>query len=231
MAYGVSASAGSAPLAELVPGAVWLARGFVDAEDELELIAHVNGSKGGWTGLSGRTTKAFGGSVLNDTLLPAPLPSFVAALVRRVHDAAPGGGTRFFGGAPNHVLVNAYATQGGIDSHADGPAYAPAVAVVSVGAPAVLRFAKRGADAALEDVASVVVPRRSALFFAGDACVAWEHRIDRRNDDELDDTITNPEDAGPAALTAGLLERGEHTRVSLTVRRVRRVRHNVLRVR
>lgn len=40
----------------------------------------------------------------------------------------------------NHVLVNEYRPGEGIMSHQDGPLYAPAVAILSLGTPVVMRF-------------------------------------------------------------------------------------------
>ena len=51
------------------------------------------------------------------------------------------------GQAPNHVLLNAYLPGQGILPHQDGPLYHPGVCIVSLGAPAVMRFTrKRGAE-------------------------------------------------------------------------------------
>ena len=51
-------------------------------------------------------------------------------------------------GAPNHVLINAYAPGQGIHAHEDGPAYAAIVATVSLGGSVVLDVVPRPAVAA-----------------------------------------------------------------------------------
>ncbi len=47
-------------------------------------------------------------------------------------------------GGANHVLVNAYLPGEGIMPHEDGPLYHPAVCILSLGSPAILRFWRKG---------------------------------------------------------------------------------------
>ena len=57
--------------------------------------------------------------------------------------------TGAFGAAqelPNHVLLNAYLPGQGIMPHQDGPLYHPGVCIVSLGAPAVIRFTRKRSD-------------------------------------------------------------------------------------
>lgn len=49
-------------------------------------------------------------------------------------------GPGYFDKAPAHVLVNSYQPGDGIMPHADGAAYLPCVAILSLGAPVVFRF-------------------------------------------------------------------------------------------
>lgn len=81
-------------------------------------------------------------------LVPTPLPSWLQPLLARL--AAETGIWGEGGQLPNHVLINAYQPGEGIMPHEDGPLYRPAVAILSLEHPAVVRFArKRGeADAA-----------------------------------------------------------------------------------
>lgn len=71
-------------------------------------------------------------------LIPAALPRWLQPLLDRL--AALG---LYAGQAPNHVLVNSYQPGEGILPHEDGPLYHPQVAILSLAAPAVVRFAAK----------------------------------------------------------------------------------------
>ena len=72
-------------------------------------------------------------------LLPTPMPGWAKRLLARIEDDVKG-----FHAKPNHILVNWYSTaHSGILPHEDGPVYEPLVAILSLAAPAVLRFAKK----------------------------------------------------------------------------------------
>ena len=47
-------------------------------------------------------------------------------------------------GGANHVLVNSYLPGEGIMPHQDGPLYHPAVCILSLGCPAIVRFWRKG---------------------------------------------------------------------------------------
>jgi alkylated DNA repair protein alkB family protein 6 len=268
------------------PTDVALVENFVDGDQADALLAAVLGRRRqgapaaaaisttpGWTRAAGRAVRSYGGTVLGSALLPAPLPPWAAALCSRIVDA----GTDFgdFGDgsggsddvAPNHILANLYPAGAGIMPHADGPAYAPTAAILSLGddSPGVIRFfaaaaaaggagagAGAGAGVATEgsgDKAnptlatptpsfSVFLPPRSLLVFRGGAYSAHRHGLDDGVDgDVIDGTVLNPEAArawaaaatraGPSVLTT--IPRGP-CRVSLTVRRVKRVKAGLLRL-
>lgn len=93
---------------------------------------------------AGRRLQNLGGIIHKQGLISAPLPSWLQPLVARL--AAETGIYGNVGGdvgQPNHVLVNAYQPGEGILPHEDGPLYHPAVAILGLGAPAVVRFAHK----------------------------------------------------------------------------------------
>ncbi|GIL57147.1 hypothetical protein Vafri_12447 [Volvox africanus] len=115
---------------------------YVVPEQEAALLREVRASKSKWVQLSGRRLQNLGGVVHSKGLIPAPLPSWLEPLLTRL--AGEGGEGGLYGGKPpNHVLVNSYLPGEGIMPHEDGPAYHPVVAILSLGAPAVLRFRKK----------------------------------------------------------------------------------------
>jgi alkylated DNA repair protein alkB family protein 6 len=213
----------------------------------------------GWKAAAGRAVKAVGGSVLGSTLIPAPLPAWAGGLFARLAaagvrfgEAGEGeGGGDTAATTANHCLINCYPPGAGILAHTDGPAYAPTAAILSLGddSPAVIRFhASAGAAgdtaAAAAPAFSVFLPPRSLLVFRGGAYTAHMHGIDAAGSDEVGASVLNREAAAawwaqqrggaggqlspPPASTLSI-PRGP-LRVSLTVRRVRRVRAGMLRL-
>jgi alkylated DNA repair protein alkB family protein 6 len=192
---------------------VALAADFVSAAAERSALAQLAASPR-WQAVAGRRVQAFGGVVsARGALIPAPLASWLAPLAERV--AAALGGA--LGGAVNHVLANAYAEGEGILPHEDGPVYAPVVAILSLGSPAVMRFRRKADGAAAPPALSVVLPPCSLLVFADDAYQDCLHGIDAAAEEALDASVTNAGSGGGAA--GGALRRSGE-RVSLTFRRV-----------
>ncbi|GLC61181.1 hypothetical protein PLESTB_001728400 [Pleodorina starrii] len=115
---------------------------YVVPEQEAQSLREARASKAKWVQLSGRRLQNLGGVVHAKGLIPAPLPSWLQPLLGRL--AEEGGEGGLYGGQPpNHVLVNSYMPGEGIMPHEDGPAYHPVVAILSLGAPAVLRFRRK----------------------------------------------------------------------------------------
>jgi len=229
----------------------------------------------GWKLAAGRHVRSVGGTVLGSVLLPSPLPSWAAGLMRRLGEAGVGFGDGG-GGAPsatanraNHVLANVYPAGAGILPHTDGPAYAPVAAILSLGedSPAVMRFFTAGAGdgdggggggaggappaPAPAPAFSIFLPPRSLLVFRGAAYTAHRHGIAADvGGDVVDGSLLNPAAAAAWAAAAGagreqqqqqqqeeeaqgqapLTIRRGPLRVSLTVRRVLKVRTGVLRL-
>ena len=95
-------------------------------------------------------------------------------LERLAHD------TGAFGAAheqPNHVLLNAYLPGQGIMPHQDGPLYHPGVCIVSLGAPAIMRFTRKhcdgvGAPLMVGEQAACQTPWCMLLI-----CMRWQQRV------------------------------------------------------
>ena len=183
------------------------------AEEEAALLSSVHSPAARWTHLHGRRVQALGGIVHERAgLLPAPLPKWLAPLLARLATCS---GSLFEGLSVNHVLVNEYAPGDGILHHQDGPAYHPAVAIVSLGSSAVLSFLPHASNLHSAG-AAVFLPRRSLLLFAGDAYATHLHGIEGTRTDSMAGVCNAP--AGAAHV-----ER-DGARVSLTCRAVTRVR-------
>ncbi|PNH04054.1 putative alpha-ketoglutarate-dependent dioxygenase ABH6 [Tetrabaena socialis] len=140
--------------------------------------------------------------------------------------------------------------------HEDGPAYHPVVAILSLGAPAVLRFRRKsqqheagaaeaesvrirgsssGAAAAASPsptppalAASLLLAPRSLVVFRDQAFTDCLHSIDEVQEEVLDGSVANLALCG--AEEGAVLPRGGE-RISLTVRRVARVLPSLLRPR
>lgn len=173
-------------------------------------------------------------------------------------------------GAPNHVLINAYAPGQGIHAHEDGPAYAATVATVSLGGSVVLDVAPRPAapttatpptrprqaqhatapPSSVPSSASgtttttqqdptvttatpqrILQPPRSLLVTRGAAYTTLLHGIAgvRADADLSGPTVANwallsREEREAVERVGGVVERGPGERISLTFRRVLKVR-------
>lgn len=191
---------------------------FISEALETQLLSNITASKAKWQKVKGRCLQEWGGTLSKrGALIPAPFPSWLQAVVDSVSRA-----TGIYGDRPaNHVLVNKYEPGEGILPHEDGPCYCPAVAILSVGAPTVMRFVAKRTDDPQDGggrvVASVLLPPRSLLVFKDEAYTECLHGIDAVAEDVLagDTTVVNPDAAGGA----GVLQR-TGVRISLTVRRV-----------
>lgn len=212
----------------------------ISAEEEQRLLTELRASKQAWKTVSGRRLQNLGGIVHKKGLIAAPLPGWLQPLLARL--AADTGGLWGEGLLPNHVLVNAYQPGEGIMPHEDGPLYHPAVAILSLEHPAVVRFARKGgsevqaqaaaatdAAAAAEGtaaqhhnfagrlVASVACMPRSLLIFRDEAYTDCLHGILEAQVETIDGSVANVQQAGLQA-GQGLPRGGE--RFALTVRRV-----------
>jgi alkylated DNA repair protein alkB family protein 6 len=223
---------------------ITLVPSFVSEVDEEELLSAISDAKG-WVELSGRRLLNLGGLVTKSGLVPAPIPKWLQPLMTRASERV--GGFRGQGesastaaAAPNHALVNLYRPGEGILPHEDGDAYVPRVAIVSLGSPAVLRFWRRkgrrrrgdggGADDDEGGVpvpgrdppdASVLLEPRSLVVFEHEAYSGCYHGIEACVEETIDSSVINGDRAPAVVARSG-------DRVSLTIRRVARVRSSLL---
>lgn len=206
-------SAGEPPLRQFaVPSApgLYYWPHFISPLEERQLLENVSCNKGAWRVVSGRRLQNVGGLVTAKGLVATSLPAWADRLARHIHYSC----RHVFGSKiPNHVLVNAYAPGDGIFPHTDGPLYEPVVAILSLGAPAVMRFtprrnesgdeATRVPDSAQDPARrlSVILRPCSLLVFSDELYSNWLHGIDFVKEDVLDDSVVNSWEAfehGPA---------------------------------
>ena len=150
--------------------------GFVSAEEERELVAHLSSEElapfrfQGWTGK--RLTRTFGWRYDFDDSSFEPVEP-IPAWLRPLRDKAAA-----FAGVPAddfaHALLVRYDPGAGIGWHRDRPVFETVVGI-SLSSPAVLRFRKRRSGGF--DRVKVLVDPRSAYRLSGPARHEWEHSI------------------------------------------------------
>ena len=216
-----------------------------------------------WLALPHRRLGNLGGVPHPSGLLEEPLPPFATPLVAKlqlarvfplspqadggsVADAASPASVSLLAtnaaARPNQCLMNEYAPSdtSGIGWHNDGPLFQPCVAIVSLGAPTVLRFRPDPAAAAAPTFGdasttttttassySVVLRPRSLVVFASDAYTVWQHGIPPGEPRAFPDPETclnwpavRAAFGDAAVLGAPLPGAADQPRHSLTVRRV-----------
>jgi hypothetical protein len=197
---------------------------WLPAADADALQAHVDAFTG-WLPLARRRLGNFGGVPHPSGLLAEALPPWLARLAAALVAAG------VFAEPPNQVLLNAYAGAGaGLDLHNDGPLFAPRVAIVSLGDPALLRFvptaaAGPAAAAAALGEHTLLQRPRSLLVFAGAAYTDFRHGVVAAAPGVAVDggTCRNLGPLCPGAAAGAPLAASPYGRRSLTVRRVPRV--------
>eukprot|EP00873_Tetraselmis_striata_P024315 jgi/Tetstr1/444579/TSEL_032430.t1 len=202
---------------------------YVSEAEEGQILREIRSSKCKWTQVSGRRLQNHGGLVHSKGwLIQQALPSWLQRYTERMAREIDVFGD---GQAPNHVLVNSYQPGEGILPHEDGPLYQADVCILSLGAPAVLRFQRKPADGDSSgepvEQASVACLPRSLLIFSDDAYTDCLHGIDAAEVEQLDDTLMNTQATGLKPGDA-LPRAGE--RISLTARRVLKVKKNLLKL-
>eukprot|EP00803_Ostreobium_quekettii_P000807 evm.model.scf_1767.1 EVM.evm.TU.scf_1767.1 scf_1767:4100-6108(+) len=116
------------------------------------------------------------------------------------------------------------------EAHEDGPVYHPGVCILSLGASTVLNFWRKeapGGSRSLDPEMSVLLMPRSLLVFLDDAYADCLHGIDEVVEDRLDPSICNLAVCG---METGMRLPRVGERVSLTVRRVKRVQRNLIKL-
>ena len=204
---------------------------FVSDLEEASLLNDIRSCKQQWVNLNGRRCMAIGGMVQPKGLIPTPIPSWGQRLMSKVmnNDLA-----SWFdqGAAPNHLLVNRYEPGEGIMAHSDGPAYHPAVLILSLGSPAVLRFREKRETEGEEVISSsprissspisILLMPRSLVAFRGHFYDRFLHFIEPVETERLDSSIINLHLCPQEIQGTSEVKRG-HERVSLTIRNVPKI--------
>ena len=175
-------------------------------EEERALLSNVyredmassssSSSSSSWKVLSGRRVKQFGGTVNAQKTIGERLPEFLQELSARIENdervkethllsssasSPPSRSSSATSTQPllklNHVLVNEYELNKGIESHQDGPLYANFVCVVSLLRDEVVSFTPHADFAETMTPFDVFVPRRSLLMFYGKSYDCYLHGI------------------------------------------------------
>jgi len=190
---------------------LYLIPDYISTSMEQHFLTNILASQSGWKNVSGRRLLNLGGIVSSKgSLLQAPMPSWgLQSLITKISEKF-----QLYNGAPaNHVLINSYSIGQGIMSHQDGPLYSPEVAILSLGAPAIIRFTKKRksvddgdkekdkpgrttegcSGSGVVPTASVVLPPRSLFIFKDDAYEQYLHGIDFVEEDIVDDSVVNPQ--------------------------------------
>ncbi|KIW16333.1 hypothetical protein PV08_06384 [Exophiala spinifera] len=215
------------PVGDLLPSCYYIPSFINRAEEDriIKDIRKVPDSR--WTVLTHRRLLSLPSTLTGparDTLLDAPLPSYLASVVARLKES------RYFTDSthqqPNHVLINEYKPGEGIMPHEDGPAYAPITATVSLGSHTVLEIYKKNDVGEREAQPSwrILQEPCSLLVTTGHMYAQTLHGISEITVDENlnSDHIVNwdlVEEKG--AYQSGKAGRG--TRISLTFRDVTKV--------
>ena len=166
----------------MLPEGLAYEEGFVSAEEERSLLSLFDATEFRTVALRGRiarrTVRHFGlryDYAARDVVPADPLPDAMAWLRDRC--------AALMGRDPadvEQVLVNRYPAGAGIGWHLDAPMFGPAIAGVSLGAPARMRFQRR-VDGSRE-VAALELAPRSAYLLAGDARWSWQHSVPATKD-------------------------------------------------
>lgn len=202
-------------------------RDFVSEDEEAFLLAKIDAAPR-WKALSHRRLQMWGGELAGRTLVSKPLPPHVTqfpALVSRLEQTGAFVDSKH--GHPNHCLVNEYLPGQGIMPHADGPAYFPVVATISLGAPTLLdMYLTQPAGGYNPTPAfSILLEPRSLLITRGQAYTRYLHGIDARTHDTPEHVacIINAHALAQATREAYTSVVARRRRVSLTFRDVERV--------
>ncbi|EFJ05531.1 hypothetical protein SELMODRAFT_136984 [Selaginella moellendorffii] len=210
---------------------------FITAAEQSFLLHQVNSAPSSkWKTLTNRRLQNWGGIVESNGLVPQPLPSWLTKITEKISSV-----TGLFPSPINHVLVNEYLPGQGIMLHQDGPSYFPVVAILSLGAPTLMRFkphlrlieATKDLEKAPENTSVALLPGSLLIFkdaaYQGN-CKAfflpsssfsrvsdYLHGIDESREHRLDDNVSS--------IFSQFL-----SRVSLTCRFVPKLRRNFIKL-
>jgi len=211
-----------------LPSSCYYVPSFITPAEEQQItndIRRLPESK--WTVLSHRRLLSLPSTLTGsarDTLIAAPLPSYLTSIVLRLKDLKAFEHSAHQ--APNHVLINEYKPGEGIMPHEDGPAYNPITATVSLGSHTILEIYNKNEQGERDPHPSwrILQEPRSLLITTGDMYVNTLHGISEIEIDENLDpvNIVNWDFLGDKEpFISGQTKR--QTRISLTFRDVVKV--------
>lgn len=202
-------------------------RDFVSEDEEAFLLAKTDAAPR-WKALAHRRLQMWGGELVGKTLVSKTLPPHVTqfpALIKRLEQTGAFLDSKH--GQPNHCLVNEYLPGQGIMPHADGPAYFPVVATISLGEPTFLDLYRTKPEGGYDPTPafSILLEPRSLLITRGEAYTRYLHGIDARTHDTPEHVarIINAHALAQATREAYANVVARRRRVSLTFRDVERV--------
>jgi alkylated DNA repair protein alkB family protein 6 len=119
-----------------------------------------------------------------------PMPSWLEALATILVE------TNIFERKPNHVLVNVYEPGQGIMAHTDGPEYMAKTATLSIGGPALIKFAPRlkSIDIGVKssnEICQVFLGKGSLLIFENEAYRDHLHSIEETKSEITSEACIN----------------------------------------
>ncbi|EPS65036.1 hypothetical protein M569_09743 [Genlisea aurea] len=217
---------------------------YVTAAEEFQLLNMIyQAPVSKWKSLKNRRLQNWGGIVHEKGLLPQEMPTWLRNLTDRIcKDSG------LFPSSINHVLINEYQPDQGIMPHQDGPAYAPVVAILSLGSSAVMDFAPHPRFSNASDSTysgkyipfSVALKPRSLLIFKDKAYSDYLHGIkdcEHQRYDEAVNVASFLSTDRKTEATVNVSERDDSfsisrttTRVSLTCRVVTKVHGNIIKL-
>jgi len=172
-------------LTSLVEGIEYI-RDFITPEEEKSLFGALDAQ--GWSNDINRRTQQYGAKfdyrtrgasrALKDdaTSTVPPMPDFLQFIAKRLVErgvyAEPG---------PDQLIVNEYKAEQGIARHVDAiNLWGPVVCTLSMGDPAVMRFAQsKRLDPEGKNVIDTVLEPRSLVVLKGPSRYEWQHEISR----------------------------------------------------
>jgi hypothetical protein len=210
---------------------VWHLPDFLTGVEEAELTACIDAAPSHlWTRLRDRRLMHLGGNpvgALGTGIEIEPLPAWAQAICDELVRV----GVFPADAPPNHILLNEYQPGQGIDAHKDGILYMPHVAILSLSSHTTLAFVEDLPSRS--PVASLLLPPRGLLVFAGEAYKKHLHMTTKGIADDLerpglvrlsgDGAETKGAACALGPLQASADERflPRSRRLSLTVRRLR----------
>ncbi|KAL0028635.1 hypothetical protein WJX79_007115 [Trebouxia sp. C0005] len=161
---------------------------FLTREEEVQLLQAVDAAPAArWTHAGERQMQNWGGRP-GEAVIREKLPQFLQALVELLLAA----GVYPLEQAPQHVLINSYSKAAGISPHMDGPLYAPCVATITLGGPALMAFHELQPDGTQGPLATeVMLQPRCLLLMRGPVCSSHTHSIPSQDADVISESCGN----------------------------------------